>query len=131
MWAVVDVARPTHVQSFIGAKKVMIWVSFSRGGIGNVVLLPPKEIFNCVFFIQKVLADFDKEQGRTRPMKGSRDTFFSLDNATPHRAPQYFDRLGIARLPHPPYSQDLAPCDFWLFGRLKRKFVRIHVWGSN
>jgi hypothetical protein len=74
-----------------------------------------------VFFVGKVLADFDKELGQTRPMKHSRDTFFHLDNATPHRAPRDFDRLGVVKLAHPPYSQDLALCYFWLFGTLKRK----------
>ncbi len=23
--------------------------------------------------------------------------------------------MGIKTVPHPPYSSDLAPCDFWLF----------------
>ena len=27
--------------------------------------------------------------------------------------------MGIKTVPHPPYSQDLAPCDFWLFPRLR------------
>ena len=26
--------------------------------------------------------------------------------------------MGIKTLPHPPYSPDLAPCDFWLFPKL-------------
>jgi hypothetical protein len=30
-----------------------------------------------------------------------------------------FDKHHIARLPRPPYSPDLNPCDFWLFGMLK------------
>ena len=29
--------------------------------------------------------------------------------------------MGIKTVPHPPYSPDLAPCDFWLFPRLKEK----------
>ncbi|GFS16472.1 transposase [Elysia marginata] len=38
--------------------------------------------------------------------------------------------LGIQDLPHPAYSPNLAPCDFWLFPILKdrlagRKFDRI------
>jgi hypothetical protein len=103
------------------SERMMIRVSFSRSGIGNVILLWPKKTFNLVFFIHKVLADFDKELGRTRPMKRSRNIFLHLDNTTPHQATQDFDRLGIARLPNPPYSQNLAPCDFWLFGTLKRK----------
>jgi hypothetical protein len=80
--------------------------------------------FNRVFFIKNVLADFDEELWRKRPMKRSRDTFLHLDNATPHWAPQDFDRLGIARLLHPPDSLDLALCDFWLFGTLEKKLER-------
>ena len=26
--------------------------------------------------------------------------------------------MGIYTVPHPPYSPDLAPCDFWLFPKL-------------
>ena len=29
--------------------------------------------------------------------------------------------MGIKTVPHPPYSPDLAPCDFWLFSKLKEK----------
>ena len=29
--------------------------------------------------------------------------------------------MGIKTVPQPPYSQDLAPCDFWLFPKLKDK----------
>ena len=27
--------------------------------------------------------------------------------------------MGIKILPQPPYSRDLAPCDFWLFPKLR------------
>ena len=27
----------------------------------------------------------------------------------------YLTKMGIKTVPHPPYSPDLAPCDFWLF----------------
>ena len=27
--------------------------------------------------------------------------------------------MGIQTLPQPPYSRDLAPCDFWLFPKLR------------
>ena len=29
--------------------------------------------------------------------------------------------MGIKTVPQPPYSRDLAPCDFWLFPNLKEK----------
>ena len=27
--------------------------------------------------------------------------------------------MGIKTVPHPPYSPDLAPCDFWLFSKFR------------
>ena len=30
--------------------------------------------------------------------------------------------MGIKIVPHPPYSPDVAPCDFWLFSKLKENF---------
>ena len=29
--------------------------------------------------------------------------------------------MGIRTVPHPPYRPDVAPCDFWLFPKLKEK----------
>ena len=35
--------------------------------------------------------------------------------------------MGIKTVPQPPYSPDLAPCDFWLFPKLRgcRRYERI------
>ena len=34
--------------------------------------------------------------------------------------------MGIKTVPHCPYSPDLAPCDFWLFPKLKEKLRGFH-----
>ena len=47
-----------------------------------------------------------------------------MDNATPHTSKQtsaFLAKHGIRLLPHPPYSPDIAPCDFALFPHLKRR----------
>ena len=31
----------------------------------------------------------------------------------------YLTKIGIKTVPRPPYSSDLAPCDFWLFSKLR------------
>jgi histone-lysine N-methyltransferase SETMAR len=44
------------------------------------------------------------------------------DNARPHMARQttdYLEQNGMKRAPHPPYSPDLGPSDFYLFGHVK------------
>jgi [histone H3]-lysine36 N-dimethyltransferase SETMAR len=46
------------------------------------------------------------------------------DNARPHTAHLTQTRIaeyGWTIMPHPPYSPDLAPSDFFLFGHLKRQ----------
>ena len=34
--------------------------------------------------------------------------------------------MGIKTVPQPPYRRDLAPCDFWLFPKLKEKLRGCH-----
>ena len=40
------------------------------------------------------------------------------------------NELGFDLLPHPPYSPDLAPSDYWLFADLK-KMLQGKRFGSN
>ena len=48
---------------------------------------------------------------------------FHLDNAPVHNSilvTDYLTKMGIKTVPQLSYSQDLAPCDFWLFPKLRR-----------
>ena len=40
-------------------------------------------------------------------------------STTPFLVTDYLTKIGIKTVPHPPYSPDLAPCDFWLFLKLR------------
>ena len=47
---------------------------------------------------------------------------FHQDNAPVHNSilvTDYLTKMGIKIVRHPPYSPDLAPCDFWLFPKLR------------
>ena len=47
---------------------------------------------------------------------------FHQDNAPVHHTilvTDYLTKTGIKTVPQPPYSPDLAPCDFWLFPKLR------------
>lgn len=51
------------------------------------------------------------------------------DNAPAHNAlsiRQFLAERNIAVLDHPPYSPDLAPCDFFLFPKLKGVIKGVH-----
>ena len=44
------------------------------------------------------------------------------DNAPVHTSiliTDYLTKMGIKTVPQPPYSPDLASCDFWLFPKLR------------
>ena len=47
---------------------------------------------------------------------------FHYDNAPVNNSilvTDYLTKMGIKTVPQPPYSADLAPCDFWLFSKLR------------
>jgi len=51
------------------------------------------------------------------------------DNTPAHTALsilEFLAKKNIPVLPHPPYSPDLAPCDFYLFPKLKSKLKGYH-----
>ena len=48
--------------------------------------------------------------------------YFLQDNAPVHNSiliTDYLSKMAIKTVPQPPYSPDLAPCDFWLFPKLR------------
>ena len=67
--------------------------------------------------------EFRKRFGRKRPaLFKSGQWHFQQDNAPVHNSilvTDYLAKMGIKTVPHCPYSQDLAPCDFWLFCKLR------------
>ena len=60
---------------------------------------------------------------RNRPtLFKSGQWFFHQDNTPVHNSilvTDYLTKMGIKTVPHPPYSPDLAPCDIWLFTKLR------------
>ena len=71
----------------------------------------------------EVLRVFRKRFRRKRPaLFKSGQWHFHQDNAPVHSsilATDYLTKMGINTVRHPPYSPDLAPCDFCLFPKLR------------
>ena len=70
-----------------------------------------------------VLREFRKRIPRKRPaLFKSGQWHFHQDNAPVHNSifvTDYLTKMDIKTVPHPPYSPDIAPCDFWLFPKLR------------
>jgi transposase len=60
---------------------------------------------------------------RKQPELLERGAILLQDNATPdrhHDVQNLVQCWGWEALAYPPYSPDLAPCDYWLFSRVKK-----------
>ena len=84
--------------------------------------VPTGQTVNKEFYIE-VLREFRKRFRRKRPaLFKSGQWHFHQDNPTVHNSTlvtDYLTKMGIKTVPHAPYSPDLAPCDFWLFPKLR------------
>ena len=71
----------------------------------------------------EVLREFRKRFLGKRPaLFKSGQWHFHQDNAPVQNSilvRDYLTKMGIKTLPHPPNSPNLAPCDFWLFPKLR------------
>ena len=71
----------------------------------------------------EVLRKFRKRFRRKRPELFKSDQwYFHQDNAPVHNSiliTDYLTKVGIKTVPYPLYWLDLAPCDFWLFPKLR------------
>ena len=84
--------------------------------------VPTRQTVNKKYYVE-VLREFRKRFCRKRPaLFKSAQWHFQRDNAPVHNSilvTDYSTKMGINTVPHPPYSPDLAPYDFWLFPKLR------------
>ncbi len=78
----------------------------------------PKDVNVNSLYYCKVLHELKADICRKQSNLRNEQIIFIYDNADPHFSEftmAFFDELGWFILPHPAFSPDLAPNDFWLF----------------
>ena len=74
-------------------------------------------------YLVEVVREFRKRFSLERPaLFKSGQWHFYQDNAPVHNSilvTDYLTKMDIKTVRHPPYSPDLAPCDLWLFSKLR------------
>ena len=74
------------------------------------------------YYIENCLGPAFDVVRRQRPSSGLRGMKHLHDNARHHvhsNTRRFIESSGIMDIDHPPYSPDLAPCDYWLFDYIK------------
>lgn len=116
---------PRKFQSQQSAKKIMATVFWDAKDVLLVEFLPYGQTINAGGYCE-VLDRLREAVRRKRPGRLRKGVIIQHDNATPHTAKltkDWLQRYGWDVLQHPPYSPDLAPSDYHLFGPLKRQFI--------
>ena len=120
-WLSPDQERPKKALS-ASVKKTMLTAFFDCKGIVMIEFLTPGDTVKASTYI-KTLAKLKECIRKKHPTLWSDRSFvIHHDNASPHTAGETMTKVkewGLTILEHPPYSPDLAPCDFALFPKLK------------
>ena len=101
--------------------KLMITVFWDIDGAILVDVMAKGETINLDTYI-KTLQKLKQRYWRLRPNRNPGDKLIQHDNASTHTSlwtQEAIVKFGWTVLTHPPYSPDLAPSDFHLFGPLK------------
>jgi hypothetical protein len=99
----------------------MFAIFWSATGIDLIEAIPKGMHFNSTYIAQNILDEFHANLSGTRT---ARPILVHIDNASPHRSREtwtYLKEFDFQPAPHPPFSLDLAPADFYLFDTIKGK----------
>lgn len=113
---------PKKAKTTRSAGKVMATVFWDAKGIIHVDYLEKGKTITGAYYAA-LLDRFDAELRQKRPGLARKKVLFHQDNAPAHKsavAMAKLDELGYELVDHPPYSPDLAACDFFLFPNLKK-----------
>jgi histone-lysine N-methyltransferase SETMAR len=120
---------PSNVKRTISSKKTTVSAYFLRCGFVSVEFIPMGQKYNSQFFTETVLPSIEKKLAECRPKLRTTAAHLHVDNAKPHTSKMSIEKseeLDFILVPQPPYSPDLAPCDFFLFGYLKQQLEQKH-----
>jgi len=99
----------------IGAKKTMLICFWGIRGPLLVETLPEHETLDGDYICKIILPHLEEAARVNRPSMGLKGLKLCWDNARPHisrATTEALHQAGVAIIPQPPYSPDLAPSDF-------------------
>ena len=123
MWVESGDEPQKRSKKMIGEEKDLVSVFWNQNGFALVDGLPKGVTFTADYFINNILEKLTK-RGTAFPDRDGRRLNLHFDKARPHisnKSIQYMELNGLNKVPHPPYSPDIAPSDFFLFGYTKDK----------
>jgi len=115
-------SRPKRPKNQKSAGKVMLSVFWDVNGILFIDFLDKDKIMNSEYYMA-LLDRLTAEIMIKRPYIQDKKVLFHHDNFSCHESMETMAKLKelhFELLPHPPYSPDLAPSEYWLFAETKK-----------
>lgn len=121
-WRRPEEGRPKKARQFRSPMKLLLTVFFDCRGVVHHEFLPYGQTVNKEYYLE-VMKRLRESVRRKRPqLWADQSWILHHDNAPAHTAhivTDFLAKRGTTVLCQPPYSPDLAPCDFFLFYRMK------------
>ncbi|UYV64377.1 SARM1 [Cordylochernes scorpioides] len=122
-WNLPHEPRPKKARQVRSNVEVLLTVFFDCRGVVHHEFLPQGRTVNTEYYLQ-VMRNLREAIRQKRPdLWKNKNWLLHHDNAPAHTSLLVRDFLAknnTLMMPQPPYSPDLAPCDFFLFPKLKR-----------
>lgn len=119
VWVFEGEDKPTKIRQARSVGKKMIAFFFSKTGPVCTIPLQEQKTVNAEWYTTVCLPSVFEKVREKRP-RGR--ILLHQDNASAHTAKQtmsFLDSEEVELVTHPPYSPDLAPCDFFIFPKIK------------
>ncbi|GBP09164.1 Histone-lysine N-methyltransferase SETMAR [Eumeta japonica] len=113
---------PKKAKQSLSANKVMATVFWDARGVIHIDYLEKGKTITSEYY-SKLLDRFDVDLKQKQPHLAKKKVLFHQDNARVHTCLVTIAKIHELRyelLPHPAYSPDLDPCDYYLFLNLKK-----------
>lgn len=120
-WLNHDEAPQHFPKPMLHPKKTMVTVWWSQAGLIHYNFLNPGETITAEKYCQEIDEMHRKLQELRPALVNRMGPILLHDNARPHVALltlRKLSELGYETLPHPPYSPDLSPTDYYFFKHL-------------
>ena len=112
---------PRKFKVIASERKVLLTIFLDMKGVIHMEFLKQGHTVNS----EKYISTLRTLKARLRRVRSGRDSILQHVNARPHTSRQTQDALAqlkLPALPHPAYSPDLAPSDYFLFLQLKKQY---------
>jgi histone-lysine N-methyltransferase SETMAR len=124
MWARNRDEAGERARQTITKAKTLVVVFWGFTGFLYATTVPAGTTYNSAYVNDFLIPQLTGEVSKIRKIIGLKGTVLHWDNARAHTSREtraLLEEKKVKILPHPAYSPDLSPSDFFLFGTIKEK----------